>query len=230
MLPRSIPIVLPEYLRKKAHVKLYKKDEMIILPYQKKEYIYIIREGLVKVYGINAHGEEFIHALYGPNDIFSLTSVFSEMELEVFYQALDICEIERIPTDDFVVALKRDAALSFVVIQQIVEQLTVYKSRVDNLEYKYARERLIYRVLLLGYRFGEKIEGVLYLPAITQENIGRTINLSRETASKALKRLERRGFIVRRHGRIGLLDIEGLAAEIGTTANPPHFLNEIRKL
>jgi CRP/FNR family cyclic AMP-dependent transcriptional regulator len=229
MLPARIVAHLPQSIIDESRFIEYSKGEVISRPNELVEYVHFIMRGLVKVYTINKRGEEFIQAVYGPSDIFTLTTVINGLQINSYYEALNNCTIRRVPVKEFIDALKSDTQFSFEVIQQIVAQLTVYKSRVDSLEYKYAQERLAHYILLFSYRFGERKEGKLVVPSLTQEDLGNTINLSRESVSKGLKRFVRLGFISHVDSHLIVSDVEGLIGQFADTTSLPLFVADIRK-
>jgi len=177
-----------ETFRKYVRVVSFKKGEMILQAYQTSDYLHVIQEGLVKVYAINSSGEEAIAVVYGKKDIFPLSWIIQSRKKSVYYQAITDCKIVLVPQNILLELMKTNAKVSFAVSQQILEQHELYASRVNNLEFKYGRERLAYRLLLLGARFGHKIDDTTIIPRISQQDIAGMINMSRESLSREMSR------------------------------------------
>jgi CRP-like cAMP-binding protein len=182
--------------------------------------IYLICSGFVRVYSINARGEEYLHIVYKSGELFPLISLTGKKQRGVYYEALDSAVVQKILVDDLLAAIKTDPQLSSELMFQILEQFNVYIDRVDNLEYKFGRERLVYRILFLASRFGRKNpRGLTIDLPITQKVLGSSINLSRETVARELRRLEDRGLVTYEDRKILILDLEALAAEIKDPIN-----------
>lgn len=227
MLPTDITIELPAELAAVARSIDIKKGEIFLQPHEVPDYAYMIKSGIVKIYSEKSN-EIVVQALYGKGDVFTYTSLFFNQELAFYYQALTDCTFTMIPKDMFVAAAQSNPQFSYMLLQQCITLVSVFKYRVDNLEFKYARERLAYRVLFLAARFGDANGAYLRLPPISQEVLGATINLSRETVSKEIKRFVRLGFVRTKSSRLEITDVDGLIAEAGFNGDLPLFLQRLK--
>jgi CRP-like cAMP-binding protein len=111
------------------------------------------------------------------------------------------------------------------MLKQIVRQFVAYKARVDNLEYKFARERVAYQLLFLARRFGVAEDGVVSMNRFSQEEIGSATNVSREGVSRELKRFERLKYIRYVPGKL-LLDPDRLRSELAPK-DAPLFIDDL---
>ena len=198
----------------------YKKGEIILRPTDEAESIYFIETGLVKTYATDEHGEQYLHVIYGEDEIFPLAWIIGKEGLDVIYEALTDCEIIRLPQKIFLEAIRSEVDISFSVLNKILRQFVVFAARVDNLEYKTARQRLAYRLILLGQRFGKRDQnGGIVLPSMTHHDIASSINLARESVSRELSRFERLNLIDGQGGRLVILSRAGLRKQIGSDAH-----------
>lgn len=208
-----------EALRKFVKVVSFKKGEMILQAHQTSDYLHIIQEGLVKVYTINSSGEEAIAVIYGKNDIFPLSWIIHSRKKSLFYQAISDCKVILLPQEILLEQMKTNAKISFAMSQQILEQNELHASRINNLEFKYGRERLAYRLLLLGARFGHKIDGTIIIPRISQQDLAGMINTSRESLSREMSRFERLHIVKYTPNNIVITDEAKLRSELGEDAS-----------
>jgi CRP/FNR family transcriptional regulator len=193
----------------------FKKGDIVFHPDEAKNCFYFIKSGLIKCFVIGKNGDEHIHSLFTAGDIFPMVIVLGKMPLNVYFQAVSNTNIRALTKEAFTQALKADAILCFEVLQNLAKMFATYMLRVDNLEFKFARERLAYRLLTLGAKLGiPKREGFL-LPHINQYDIGAMINLSRESVSRELGRFERLGYIGHNGSNIIIKDVSALHREIG---------------
>ena len=80
--------------------------------------------------------------------------------------------------------------LSSEVLRQTVNIVTLYTKRIQTLEYRTAKDRIVSELLNLAERFGQKQhDQVLINAPITHQDLADSINMSRETASRALEQL-----------------------------------------
>lgn len=200
----------------------YLKGQLIIHAEDMPDYVYCIKRGLVKIYSINNQGEEYVHIFYGPGEIFPMRWILGvgASWSNIFFQAATATDLYRLPTEQVLAVLQEDALLTTSLLRQVTRQFQLYADRIDNLEYKYASERLAYRLLLLAGRFGEATPAGTLLPPITQQDIANSVNLSRESANRELERLTRRGLIGRQGRRLIVRDHEALAKELHSDARP----------
>jgi CRP/FNR family transcriptional regulator len=182
--------------------------------------IYYIKSGNVRIYSVNGRGEEYLHIVDRPGELFPLIGLTEKVQRNVFYEALDHVSVYSVPKDELLNKAKSDAEFSFALTMQIMNQFNVYIDRVDNLQYKFGRERLVYRVLFMAGRFGRKTErGILIDLPLTQKVLGSSVNLSRETVARELRRLEDRGLVTYDDRRILILDVDQLTSELKDPIN-----------
>jgi len=80
--------------------------------------------------------------------------------------------------------------LSHEVLNQAVNIIAVYTQRIQTLEFRSARGRIVAELLYLAERFGRYVaSGILIDAPITHQDIADSINMNRETASRALELL-----------------------------------------
>lgn len=194
----------------------FTKSEIIVRPDEDKNEIFYLKTGLVKAYVIGNNGEEHIHVLFRPGDFFPLVLVAGGIRLDVYFATVTDCELVKLSGDRFIRALKNNALACFEVLKLMSQQYATYVARVDNLEYKFARERLAYRLLLLARKIGVATDEGIVLPHLSQFEIGSTINLSRESVSRELSRFERLGLIGHHSRGIVIKDKAALRRELGT--------------
>ncbi len=198
------------------HIK-YQKNETILHAKETPRGVYLIDEGVVKIYSLSKRQNEHVHHIFGPGDYFPLIWAFRDSIRSLYYEALCPTSIWLIPRETF-----RDFVYSHPdtmreLLDELIERYHLYTGRIDNLLYSDVRERSAYRLLSLANRFGIKTgEGVLIDAAITHTDLAHSINTTRETFGRTLSRLQRKGIIAYddRH-RIIIRDMRALARIIG---------------
>ena len=179
--------------------------------------IHFIDTGFVKVYSLSDQGEEYVHIILGPGDIYPLVWAYLDIQPDIFYEALTDCLIWRLPKERFTQSVKTDARLGNAMAEHLARQLFIYSDRIENLEYKKPSERLAYRLLFLANRFGVKRGRYVMIDAnLTHEVIANSINLARETVSREFERLAGEGLVDRVDHKIIIKDMTGLNRKLST--------------
>lgn len=193
----------------------FAKGAVIVKPGDDIQSAYYIERGFVKVYTKTKRDEQYVHVIYGPSEIFPLAMLSSPLPPTVYYVAFSDCELTRMPQRAVRQAMQDDIDVTRELADRAIMQFRLYSARLDNLQYKFARERLVYRLLFLAARFGKKeADGSYYIDVpMTQQLIGDSINLSRESVSREFDRLRSLGLISYRDQNLVLTDWRKLSQE-----------------
>lgn len=202
--------------------KDYLKNEVIVHGNDDNQAAYMIQKGYVKVYAINNRGETYVHVIYGPGEIFPVVGIFYKTVRNVFYEALTPCTILCVTQAHLLKAIQSNTQISNAMLTKALDQFRLVIDRVDNLEYKYARERLAYRLLFLTSRFGKKRADGSYIIEVqlSQQIIANSINCSRENVSREFERFQKRGLVGYEGRFIIVKSVEGFKKELQSPLSP----------
>src|SRR5205085_5930057 len=99
------------------------------------------------------------------------------------------------------------------LLDMTLEMYRLHGERILTLEYRTVRERIISFLLTMGKRFGKQTDtGLLIEVPLRHQDIASSVNASRETTSRELAALERKGLLKSRRSYIVLLDLAALQA------------------
>jgi len=189
----------------------YAKGEFIIRPGDIPSGVFYIESGLVKAYDITKYGEENLLIIRKAGEIFPLIWAVTGQGKYVIYESLAPTAVWRIDRETFVQAVREHPDVIFPFLDTILEMYRMHSERILSLEYRSVRERLISFLLLMAQRFGKKSDGgVLIKAPLKHQDIASSINASRETTSREIVTLERKGLLVNKQTYITLNDIEKL--------------------
>jgi CRP/FNR family cyclic AMP-dependent transcriptional regulator len=97
-----------------------------------------------------------------------------------------------------------------------MEMYRLHSERILNLEYRSVRERIISFLLTMSQRFGKQTEeGLIINVPLRHQDIASSVNATRETASRELAALERKGLIENSQSLITLKDLDALRKHLG---------------
>lgn len=185
----------------------YSKGEFIIRPGDAPSGVFFIESGLVKAYDITKYGEENLLVIRKEHEIFPLIWSITGLERHIIYQALCPTVVWRMSREDYLAYVDSNPDATAGLLMMAIEMYRIHSERIINLEYRTVRERLISFMLTMSRRFGKKTEeGLLIDVPLRQQDIASSINASRETTSRELSALEKKGLISTDHN-IVLKDI-----------------------
>jgi CRP/FNR family cyclic AMP-dependent transcriptional regulator len=97
------------------------------------------------------------------------------------------------------------------LLDMTMEMYRLHGDRIFNLEFRTVRERIISYLLTMSDRFGKPTsDGILIEVPLRHQDIASSVNATRETTSRELSALERKGLLVNRQSSILLKDVEAL--------------------
>ncbi len=174
----------------------YDKGEFIIRPGETPSGVFYIEHGLVKAFDITKYGEENLLIIRKDREIFPLIWAVTGQERNIIYQALAPTEVWRLSRRAYTQYLREHPDALMPLIDMTIEMYRIHSERIINLEYRTVRERLISFMLFLSQRFGVKDEaGIKVDVPLRQQDVASSINASRETTSRELSALEKKGLI-----------------------------------
>jgi CRP-like cAMP-binding protein len=202
---------LVDLFRTRGLKQTFRKGDFIIRPGDTPPGVFYIYQGLVKAYDITKYNEENLLIIRKADEIFPLIWAITGQERSVIYQALA-------PTVTW--QLKREAFLDFIskepdamapIVDMTIEMYRLHSERILNLEYRTVRERIISFLLTMSQRFGKQTpEGLLIEVPLRHQDIASSVNATRETTSRELSALERKGLLKNKQSLIVLYDIKAL--------------------
>lgn len=196
-----LPPAAAETIRRASTSRAYSAREPVFGPTRNPEHVYLLEQGLVRIFRISPTGDEFTVGYVRPGEVFGEVSVLTAQPRESFAQARVPSTILRIPKEAFIRAVRASNPVLYEVTKQMGERLLRLGSRAEDLVFHDARTRLARLLLRLAHEFGHPADGGLAvgLP-LTQEEMGRLVGATRQTVSIALRELAAAG-LVERHGR-----------------------------
>jgi CRP/FNR family cyclic AMP-dependent transcriptional regulator len=200
-----------ELFSKQGKQLSYTKGEFIIRPGEAPDGIFLIQSGIVKAYDITKYGEENLLIVRKAGEIFPLIWAITGQERHVIYEALCPTVVWRINREQFLEFMKKNADGMTPLLDMVVEMYRIHSERIINLEYRTVRERLISFLLTMAHRFGKKVPGgVMINVPLRHQDIASSINSSRETTTREMVSLERKGLLTNEQTFITLKDVKTL--------------------
>lgn len=189
----------------------YKKGEFIIRPGESPPGVFYIESGIVKAYDITKYGEENLLIIRKDQEIFPLIWAITGQERHVIYEALSPATVWRVGRQQFLKLICDDPSILAPLLDMTVEMYRIHSERIINLEYRTVRERLVSFLLTMSTRFGTHTNGTVRIEVpLRQQDIASSINSTRETTSRELTALEKKGLVKSSDSFITIIDEKNL--------------------
>lgn len=199
-----------------GEIKSFLKGEVLVQGDEEPKGVYLIQSGYVKAYTISRTGQQNMLLIHGVDEIMPLPwALDGAQKLGVFYEAMSDVTIINSSKDDLRTAMGSNTWLVEQILRQLVSTFTVYAQRIQSLEYRLPRERMLALLLDLADRFGEVTKaGTIIKAPITHQDLADSINMTRETASRALELLFSDKLIAQNNHQFVILDADKMLLEL----------------
>lgn len=193
------------------------KGETIINGYDDPDGVYLVKEGFVKAYSVSHDGHVNLLIIHEAGELIPLPwALDGEHTTGLFYEAMSDVVVVKTPKDRLRSSMGNNSWLSKEILKQAVNIITVYTQRIQTLEFRTARGKVIAELLYLAGRFGKTTHGsrVLINAPITHQDMADSINVSRETASRELEILFKEKVMGQEDHLFMILNLQKLQTEL----------------
>ncbi len=176
----------------------FEKGELIFTPGEEKEKVYLVEKGEVELYQLSANGRKIIIERIRQGGIFSNSSFAFAPEIEIndFAEVVEKSRLCIIKKEDFIAIMRKFPAIMLGLIQELSEKLNEADSRIRDLALGNSIIRLANELLRFSRKHGREINNHIRIEdKLTHENLADMIGVSRETVTKVIGVLKRKGFI-----------------------------------
>jgi CRP-like cAMP-binding protein len=173
-----------------------RRKEVLYLPGDKGDRIYLLKRGVVKISTLTDDGKEIILALLRPGEVFGEESVLEDAPRDHMAEAYEDALICVITRQDFMGILRAHPEMAFKVTKLVGFRLRTLRNRVEGLLFKGAPARLAQTLLDLAQDHGVKDDDGVLLPLrLSQQDLANLIGVTRESVNLALADFRKRGLV-----------------------------------
>lgn len=181
--------------------RFFTKSAMIVIEEDQGDTLYIIESGRVKITRLNEEGREVILAILGPAEFFGEMALLDGQGRSANVMAIEDAVLFTLNRRDFLDVLERFPSISIQLLKEMTSRLRKSDQQIKSLSLSDAEHRIGIAI----HRFAEEM-GIFKMGQVVikrlpyQQDIANMAGTSRETVSRMLKSLERKG-LVEREGR-----------------------------
>src|SRR5579884_1253100 len=200
-----------EFFRRRGVKQAFQKGDVIIRPGESPPGVFYIYQGVVKAFDITKYNEENLLIIRKHDEIFPLIWAVTGREHDITYKALAPTTTFQVSRPEFLKFIKSNPDHLAPLLDMTMEMYRMHGDRIFNLEYRTVRERIISFLLTMSDRFGKHTaDGLLIEVPLRHQDIASSINATRETTSRELAALERKGLLNNKQSLILLKDLDAL--------------------
>jgi CRP/FNR family transcriptional regulator len=179
-----------------GNTKKYAKNQVIIYEGDPIRSLFYIESGYVKVFNILNDGSERIIFIYGPGDIFPLSSHLRGSRIvRYFYVSMSDVKVRTIDPGKLEQQIKNDLMKGEVLVNYTSNINQQFFQRIDILSVNDARRKIVALLAFLVLKSGSHEPMSNFNFTLTHQDIANMSGLSREAVSRQLGLLKKEGIL-----------------------------------
>ncbi len=201
-----------KHLDEITFMKHYDKKDLIYLPGDVSDQVYLLKEGRVKISKLSEDGREITLVILEPGEIFGESALIDDKETRsTVAEALEnayICVISRKDFEEFI-NNKPELALSITKLMGFRRRQI--ENMLEDLVFRGVHERLAILLLRLAERHGKEVDGKSLIDiSLTHYDYANLIGSTRETTTACLNDFKREGLIEFQKRKVVIINEKGL--------------------
>ncbi len=194
--------------------KFLNKGEILILSGAKLKENFYLSSGSIKQYTITKKGYEIILNIFKQGTFFPMSNTMNDTTNEYYYEALEKTEVWIAPSDKLITFIQKNPDVLFDLLKRVYKGTDGLLLRMTYLMSGGAYLRLITEILLQTKRFGEKISENTFKLNTTENTLGASSGLTRETVSREMRKLKEKNLVTLNNKHFIIHDLSKLEDEL----------------
>ncbi len=201
------------HLAETVEMKEIRRRQVIYLPGDPGNAVFLVNGGRVKVSKVTRDGKELTLAYRGPGEIFGEACLIDGGPREEMAEAMENALVTEIQRPEFERLLQTQPMLGYRMTKVLAQRRREVESKIENLVFKDVNSKLAELLLRLAVEYGvDDARGTLVALKITHQEMANLIGSTRETVSLTLAQFKRKGLIQTEGRKVIIADREGLRA------------------
>jgi CRP/FNR family transcriptional regulator, cyclic AMP receptor protein len=194
----------------------YKKD-MIIVDETNNDAsgLFIVINGSVKVTRNDAEGREIILTILGEYEYFGEMSLLDGENPSANVSAMENTELFYIGRDQFMQLIEYNPKITFALLEGMIKRLRAADDKIKSLSLLKAEGKIVKAIIQLAEISGKMKQGSVEVDLPFQHDIANIAGTSRETVSRVLHSLEKKGLVQLDGSKIKIPDYDEFRAKFG---------------
>ncbi|EIJ41452.1 cAMP-binding protein [Beggiatoa alba B18LD] len=215
---RQLSKKLVERILSISSIRHLKAGEVLFLKDEAGDALYGVLAGRIRISNRSIEGQELILKIMEKSDVFGEIALLDGSPRTADAVALEDSQLLMIRHRDFTLLLQQEPILALQMIRLLCARIRQSNEYIEDLTFLDTSRRLAKHLLLVS-REGEKIEGGIRLPSISQEELAQRLGTTRMDLTKQLRYWQDNGWLSVEKGQITLYDLRSLQTFINSRAD-----------
>lgn len=176
-------------------IRNYKKDTVILNEFYEGTGLFIIVEGSVKVTENDIDGREIILQLLTQHEYFGEMSLIDGKKPSANVIAMEDCVMFFLSREEFMKLMKEYPEITVALLEELTRRLRFAGIRIKSLSVLNSEGKIASAILQIAENSGRIRQGSVEVVLPYQHDIASMAGTSRETVSRAIHSLEKKGLI-----------------------------------
>ncbi|MET3684362.1 CRP/FNR family transcriptional regulator [Alkalibacillus flavidus] len=196
--------------------KQMKKNDVVFREGDKRDAVYFVVSGLVKIYKVSEGGQEQVINFIHSNDMFPHVGFFDDTPYPATAVTISDTELIAIPIEAFENLLIQKPQISIKVMRVMGKKILDLQSRVQQMSTQTVFERTVSMLLQLTDELGETDDNgeILVSLPITNADLANMIGVTRESVNRTFNQLKKSNIITYTRQQVVVHDYEALIDRI----------------
>jgi len=200
-----------DVFEQKVLLRRYRARQIIFLEGEPGNLVGFLLSGKVRLYRMSEEGREKTIHILKPGDILGESAYLDGGDHPVTAESLEESHLALFRHSDFRQLLNEHPHLALHIVEKMNIRLRQAYRQIRNLALKDTYARTTSRLFKLARDHGVSTDsGILLNLSLTQSDLANMVGTSRETVSRILNDLQRKGIIEMKRSKITILDPERL--------------------
>lgn len=176
-------------------IRNYKKDMMIVDESNEGPGLFVVKKGAVKVTRNDSEGREIILTILGEYEYFGEMSLLDGQYPSANVIAMENTELFHLGREEFMQLIQFNPKITFAVLEGLIRRLRAADDKIKSLSLLKAEGKIVSAIIQLAEISGTMKQGLVELELPFQHDIANIAGTSRETVSRVLHSLEKKGLV-----------------------------------
>ena len=202
-------------IESQSRMQTLPRKGLVYLPSDSSDAVFLLTKGRIKLYNLTSEGKETVLAFIEPGELFGELSLLNPGQREEFAEAMSTSTIVMISGEVIRNLIESRPSLTIQLTRLMGLRRQRIERRLKSLLFRSNRERLVYLLLELAARYGERSEeGIALSIRLSHQELSSVIGSTRETVTVLLGELQHERSLIIKRRQIILTNLRQLAASI----------------
>lgn len=198
-----------------AQTRYYKQKMYVFMQDDPLDRVFFIHTGKIKIYKTDFSGKEQIVSILEPGEMFPHAGFFRQGNFPAHAEVMEDASLIVVPIDQFEETLLSFPELCIKLFKVLGEKIVDLQGRLEAQVLHNTYEQIVLLLLRLCKSNGEKIGSHYQLTTqFTNRELANMIGTSRETVSRTMNQLKKKGYINQCDEGYYLIDKDALQQEL----------------